>query len=137
MILTSDSFIDRGAIPGRCAFAVADPSAHVKLSDNRNPHLAWRDLPAGTKSLALVCHDADVPSKPDDVNQEGRQIPATLPRVDFYHWLLVDLKPDGSFRLDLSYFNYCTGLTMTNERFDALFGGPPRGPDQLLTPHHM
>ncbi len=50
---------------------------------------------------------------------------------------LVDLKPDGSFRLDLSYFNYCTGLTMTNERFDALFGGPPRGPDQLLTQHHM
>ena len=95
MILTSDSFIDRGAIPGRCAFAVADQSAHVKLSDNRNPHLAWADLPAGTKSLALVCHDADVPSKPDDVNQEGRQIPATLPRVDFYHWLLVDLKPDA------------------------------------------
>jgi carbamoyltransferase len=50
---------------------------------------------------------------------------------------LVDLKPDGSFRLDLSYFDYCTGLTMTNERFDALFGGPPRGPDQLLTQHHM
>ncbi|MET0849576.1 MAG: carbamoyltransferase [Candidatus Rokuibacteriota bacterium] len=50
---------------------------------------------------------------------------------------LVDLKPDGSFRLDLSYFNYCTGLTMTNERFDALFGGPPRGPDQLLTQDHM
>lgn len=95
MILTSDSFIDRGAIPGRYAFAVADPSAHIKLSDNRNPHLAWKDLPAGTKSLALVCHDADVPSRPDDVNQEGRQIPATLPRVDFYHWLLVDLKPDA------------------------------------------
>jgi carbamoyltransferase len=50
---------------------------------------------------------------------------------------LVDLKPDGSFRLDLSYFDYCTGLTMTNERFDALFGGPPRRPDQLLTQHHM
>ena len=37
---------------------------------------------------------------------------------------LVDLKEDGSFRLDLGYFDYCTGLTMTNERFDALFGGP-------------
>jgi Raf kinase inhibitor-like YbhB/YbcL family protein len=95
MILSSDSLIDRGAIPGRCAFAVADPATHIKLSDNRNPHLAWKDLPAGTKSLALVCHDGDVPSKPDDVNQEGRQIPATLPRVDFYHWLLVDLKPDA------------------------------------------
>src|SRR4051812_49059731 len=50
---------------------------------------------------------------------------------------LVDVKPDGSFRLDLSYFNYCTGLTMTNERFHALFGGPPRKPDELLTQRHM
>jgi len=95
MILSSDSFIDKGAIPGRCAFAVADPKAHVKLSDNRNPHFAWRDLPAGTQSLVLVCVDGDVPSKPDDVNKDGRQIPATLPRTDFFHWLLVDLKPDA------------------------------------------
>ncbi|MFZ5689632.1 MAG: carbamoyltransferase [Pseudomonadota bacterium] len=50
---------------------------------------------------------------------------------------LIDVKPDGSFRLDLSYFDYCTGLTMTNARFDALFGGPPRKPDELLTQHHM
>jgi carbamoyltransferase len=50
---------------------------------------------------------------------------------------LVDVKADGSFRLDLSYFNYCAGLTMTNEKFDALFGGPPRKPDQLLVQHHM
>jgi carbamoyltransferase len=50
---------------------------------------------------------------------------------------LMDLKPDGSFRLDLSYFNYCTGLTMTNERFDALFGGPPRKPAERLTQRHM
>ena len=48
---------------------------------------------------------------------------------------LIDLKPDGSFRLDMSYFDYCTGLTMTNERFAALFGQPVRGPDQLLTQH--
>jgi carbamoyltransferase len=50
---------------------------------------------------------------------------------------LVDLKPDGSFRLDMSYFDYCTGLTMTNERFEKLFGAPVRGADQLLTPFHM
>ena len=42
---------------------------------------------------------------------------------------LIDLKPDGTFRLDQSYFDYCTGLTMTNEQFDALFGGPPRKPE--------
>ena len=50
---------------------------------------------------------------------------------------LIDLKPDGSFRLDLSYFNYCTGLTMTNERFSALFGEPVRSPEKLLTNFHM
>lgn len=50
---------------------------------------------------------------------------------------LVDLKPDGSFQLDQSYFNYATGLTMTNERFAALFGQPVRAPEQLLTQFHM
>ena len=50
---------------------------------------------------------------------------------------LIDVKADGSFRLNLDYFDYCTGLRMTNERFHRLFGGPPRGPDERLTPHHM
>ncbi len=50
---------------------------------------------------------------------------------------LIDLKDDGSFRLDLSYFDYCTGLTMTNDRFDALFGGPPRDPSSLITQRAM
>jgi len=50
---------------------------------------------------------------------------------------LIDLKADGTFRLDLSYFNYCTGLTMTNDRFDRLFGGPPRKPDEPLTQRQM
>jgi len=50
---------------------------------------------------------------------------------------LIDLKPDGSFRLDMSYFDYCTGLTMTNERFAGLFGEPVRTPDKLLTDFHM
>jgi carbamoyltransferase len=50
---------------------------------------------------------------------------------------LIDLKDDGSFWLDQSYFNYCTGLTMTGEKFHALFGGPPRGPEELLVQRHM
>jgi carbamoyltransferase len=50
---------------------------------------------------------------------------------------LIDLKPDGSFRLDMSYFDYCTGLTMTNDRFAKLFGEPVRTPDKLLTSFHM
>jgi len=50
---------------------------------------------------------------------------------------LIDVKPDGSFRLNLDYFNYCAGLTMTNERFHRLFGLPPRKPAELLTQQHM
>lgn len=50
---------------------------------------------------------------------------------------LIDLKPDGSFRMDLSYFNYCTGLTMTSKKFDRLFGGPPRQPESPLTQREM
>ncbi len=50
---------------------------------------------------------------------------------------LIDVKTDGSFRLNMSYFDYCTGLTMTNDRFAKLFGAPVRGPDKLLTAFHM
>ena len=50
---------------------------------------------------------------------------------------LIDLKPDGSFRLALDHFDYCTGLTMTNGRFDELFGGPPRKPGEPLTQRHV
>ncbi len=91
MQLISQSFQDGQAIPGEFAFAVPDRAAHVALSSNRNPHLAWRDVPSGTQSFVIVCHDPDVPSKGDDVNQEGREVPASLPRVDFFHWLLLDV----------------------------------------------
>ena len=50
---------------------------------------------------------------------------------------LMDLKDDGSFRLDLSYFDYCTGLRMTGRKFDTLFGGPPRLPEHRLTQREM
>jgi len=50
---------------------------------------------------------------------------------------LIDLKPDGTFRLDQSYFDYCTGLRMTSDKFDALFGGPARKPEEWLNQRHM
>jgi hypothetical protein len=83
-----------GIIPPQFAFCEMDPAAHVKLAANRNPDFAWRGLPPGTRSLALICHDPDVPSRADDVNQEGRGVPASLARIDFYHWVLIDLPPD-------------------------------------------
>ena len=50
---------------------------------------------------------------------------------------LIDLKPDGTFRLNMDYFNYCTGLTMTGSKFDSLFGGPPRKPETNLSQREM
>ncbi|MFO1302886.1 MAG: YbhB/YbcL family Raf kinase inhibitor-like protein [Burkholderiales bacterium] len=93
MKLGTTAFADHGAIPGEFAFAVIDPATHVRLSANRNPDLAWSDAPAGTQSFAVICHDPDVPSRGDDVNKEGRVVPASLPRVDFCHWVLIDLPP--------------------------------------------
>ena len=93
MKLTSSCFGDNQQIPVECAFCAPDAKSHVTLSKNLNPDFSWSDLPGATRSLVLICHDRDVPSKADDVNQEGRTIPATLPRVDFYHWILVDLDP--------------------------------------------
>jgi hypothetical protein len=78
-------------IPPQYAFCAPDPKSRVTQSKNLNPHLQWLDVPTNAKSLALTCHDPDVPSKADDVNQEGRTISAQLPRVNFFHWVLVDL----------------------------------------------
>jgi Raf kinase inhibitor-like YbhB/YbcL family protein len=105
MRLWSDSFVDGGSIPGECAFAVIDAAHHVRLSANRNPHLAWSGAPAGTKSFVLTCHDRDVPSRPEDVNQEGREIPADLPRVDFFHWALVDISASTT-RIDAGAYSH-------------------------------
>ncbi len=91
MRLWSDSFTEGGLIPAECAFAVIDPDTHVRFSTNRNPHLAWDDVPAGTQSLVLLCRDIDAPSVATDVNKEGREIPMELSRTDFYHWTLVDI----------------------------------------------
>jgi Raf kinase inhibitor-like YbhB/YbcL family protein len=91
MKLWSNSFKDGKAIPAEFAFGAKDPATHVRLSDNRNPHLAWSEVPPGTQSLVLVVIDGDVPTVGTDVNQEGKIVPASLPRADFFHWSLIDI----------------------------------------------
>jgi Raf kinase inhibitor-like YbhB/YbcL family protein len=93
MNVSSASFRDGGAIPPEFAFCAPDARTHATLSKNENPQLSWGGAPTGTKSFAIICHDPDVPSKADDVNQEGRVVPKSLARVDFFHWVLVDLPP--------------------------------------------
>jgi Raf kinase inhibitor-like YbhB/YbcL family protein len=91
MQLTSKSFSDGAPIPGEFAFAVIDPVNHIALSTDRNPQLAWSDVPEGTKSFALICHDPDVPNRVDDVNKEGREIAESFPRDLFFHWVLLNI----------------------------------------------
>ena len=95
MTLSSESFKHDSPIPPECAFCISDPDNHFALGQNRNPAISWSDVPEGTKSLILLCHDPDVPSKPDNVNQEGKKISKKLRRVDFFHWVLVDIPADA------------------------------------------
>ena len=84
--------IDEGApIPADYAFCIPDPDTHATFAPNRNPALTWDDVPDGTQSFAVLCWDRVVPTSGEDVNQEDREVPADLPRTDFFHWVLVDL----------------------------------------------
>ena len=93
MQLMSSSFGHNQRIPEEFAFGAPDPAQHLRLSSNRNPHLRWTGVPSTARSLVLLCVDTDVPTKADDVNQEGRVVPASLPRAEFFHWLMVDIAP--------------------------------------------
>jgi Raf kinase inhibitor-like YbhB/YbcL family protein len=91
MEISTNSFSPGGPIPSRHALAKPDPETRVSFAENISPHLAWSDVPEGTRSFALICHDFDVPGSGEDVNQPDREVPQDLPRVDFFHWVLVDI----------------------------------------------
>jgi len=108
MELRSESFPNDGPIPGEFAFCVPADEGHVAMAPNRNPHLAWSGAPEGTKSFALICHDPDAPSQADDANQEGKTIAHDLARVDFFHWVLVDIPPAVT---SIAAGAHCDGVT--------------------------
>ncbi len=130
MIITSSGFSNNGRIPAEFAFGAPDAKTHVTLSKNRNPQLAWCGAPGVTQSFALVCHDPDVPSKPDDVNQEGRMVPPALPRIDFYHWVLVDLPANAAL---INAGDFSNGVTPRGKK------GPegPRGTRQGINDYTL
>ena len=119
MRLTSTSFNDGDPIPESYAFAKPDQESRVTLAGNTNPQLEWTDIPDGTRSFALICHDYDVPSRGDDVNQPDREVPEDLPRVDFFHWVLVDLPQD---KTSIAEGEFADGVVAGGQEQDAHVG---------------
>ena len=89
MRIHSDSFEHRGPIPAAFAMGAADG-----FGGNRNPHLAWDDVPEGTRSFALLCIDTDAPTDPALAGKAGVEIPVAHPRGDFVHWAMADIPAD-------------------------------------------
>ena len=86
MRIHSDSFEPGQPIPARYAAGAPDG-----FGGNRNPHLAWDDVPEGTRAFALLCIDPDAPTDPSLAGKDGVEIPVEHPRGPFVHWVMVDL----------------------------------------------
>ncbi|MEQ1506521.1 MAG: YbhB/YbcL family Raf kinase inhibitor-like protein [Myxococcota bacterium] len=91
MYVRSDSFRPYDWLDPRLALGAYDPASNVRLSSNRNPHLAWSGVPSAAQSLVVLGWDADVPTEGSTVNRPGVTVPLDLPRADFFHWVLCDL----------------------------------------------
>ncbi|WP_422508769.1 YbhB/YbcL family Raf kinase inhibitor-like protein [Stenotrophomonas sp. GZD-301] len=89
MHLTSNSLIN--GQPIAATFAAGDADG---FAGNRNPHLAWDDVPAGTRAFALLCIDPDVPTVPETVGRTDCTVPRDQPRGDFTHWAMADIPAD-------------------------------------------
>ena len=124
MKLHSDSFAHEGKIPEQLAFCRPDPDTHVTLGGNINPHLAWSEVPDAVRSFVVLCVDPDVPTVADDINQEGREIAAELPRTDFYHWVLVDLPADTH---EIAEGSYSNGITPRGKAGPLALDGTRQG----------
>jgi Raf kinase inhibitor-like YbhB/YbcL family protein len=124
MELASDSWTNGDRIPERFAAGRLMPDGSVAFSENLNPHLAWRDLPGGTASMALICHDFDVPCAMDDINRHDREVPSDLARIDFFHWLLIDLPPQPAV---IAEGEYSRGFQAGGKRPAGLAQGVRQG----------
>ena len=89
--LKINGFVNGERIPQKFAFGVPTDEELFTFGPNISPALSWSEGPEGTMSYAVIMHDASVPTVFDDANQEGKTISADLPRMDFYHWVLVDV----------------------------------------------
>mgnify|MGYP001156898946 FL=1 len=95
MKLSSSTFNHKDFIPEYCAFCIKDSENHTAFGDNKNPQLSWSEIPTEAKSLILICVDTSVPSSLDNFNKEGKTIAKNLPRVEFIHWVMIDILPSN------------------------------------------
>jgi Raf kinase inhibitor-like YbhB/YbcL family protein len=114
MRISSGSFEQRGRISAD--FALGAPDG---FGGNRNPQLHWDDVPAGTRSSALLCIDTDAPTDPSTVGRDDLQIPVEQPRTDFVHWTMVDIP--AALR-EIAAGSCSDGVTAHGKQ-------SPRGPD--------
>lgn len=92
--VTVEGLDDGSRISRDFAFGVPTDDELFTFGPNISPAMNWSAGPEDTKSYAVIMHDASVPTVFDDANQEGKTIPADLARMDFYHWILVDVPAD-------------------------------------------
>lgn len=91
--VTIDGITEGVRIPEEFAFGIRTEDTPFTFGPNISPAIGWSAGPDGTKSYAIIMHDRSVPTVFDDANQEGKTIPADLERMDFMHWILVDIPP--------------------------------------------
>jgi Raf kinase inhibitor-like YbhB/YbcL family protein len=145
-------------IPPQYAFCIPAEQGHVSRGPDKNPKLSWSKGPSGTKSYAVIASDPDVPTIRTDMNQEGKTLPADMPRRTFYHWVLVDIparttsiaegadadgavlhgKPPGPTKLGVRGINDYTAAFASNEQMKGNYGGydGPCPPWNDLRLHH-
>lgn len=147
-----------GVVAKRLAFCAFNRKGQVGLGLNRSPAIWWSKGPAGTKSYAIIVHDSDVPSVATDVNKKGTTLPASMPRVNFYHWVLVDIpthirhipyahgskgvtphgKKPGPTKYGVRGINSYTNWFATDPKMKGEYGGydGPCPPWNDTIPHH-
>ena len=125
MKIRSDSFEHGKPIPAEFAMGARDTADG--FGGNRNPHLAWEDVPAGTRSFALLCIDTDAPTDGALVADSGTPIPVEHPRGDFVHWAVADMPADVRA---IAAGSCSDGVTSAASRTGTDAGGR-RGPERL------
>ncbi len=153
-----DSLARVKVIPDKYAFCNPAKEGHTKPGADVSPRISWSRGPAGTKSYAIIALDTDVPSIRTDMNQEGKTVSATMPRLTFYHWVLVDIsakvrhlttgedssartvggKPQSPSKVGLRGLNNYTIVFASNEQMKGQYFGydGPCPPWNDEIPHH-